>query len=301
MSPAPTARRALGQLALSLHPVNPPPADTKSADLPTAQLGSTTAPDVREPVQQSLESSPDAPTRTHAPEESEKPTPSDAPTRVDDAQAAALARANANTKMITPVRGPHAELSDTRAHPEVSQRTQQLPSPSRSERPHRGVWLLLGVLLVAGAVGSFLLLKGGVSARLPEPAEPSPARADEPTAGQAAPAEPPLPIEQPAPSSMGNLSTTGYGSAPPAAATPESNVRDTEPAEPRLGRLRVVIIPFGTVYLDGVPMDASPLRLDVEPGLHRVSAGPGTPEQTVRVRPGATSSVEIRTRATSSP
>lgn len=308
VSPAPTARRALGQLALSVRPVNPAPADTTSADLPTAQLGSTTKPDVLPPNEVPAESLPDASTRTRAPNANEKATPSDAPTRVDEAQADALARASANTKLITPVRGPHSELAETRVHFDAPPSAVAARSDATStSKPKRHAWMTAIGGVVILALGGFAMMKSGVFARpeeRPHGSSHETAAPALPVALQAEPAPTPLPAMEPlAPPAPAVPETAHLAAAQEAnddTSPAESDARD-ESARPARGHLRVVIIPFGTVYVDGRAIDRSPVRMDVNAGTHRVSAGPGTAEETVRVRPHETSFVEIRTRTNPSP
>jgi eukaryotic-like serine/threonine-protein kinase len=70
---------------------------------------------------------------------------------------------------------------------------------------------------------------------------------------------------------------------------------DVEPTSDRPGTLRVVVIPWGSVWIDGVPQGRAPRVLRLEPGAHWIGAGIGAIEKRKRVvvRPGARRTVEL--------
>ncbi len=115
----------------------------------------------------------------------------------------------------------------------------------------------------------------------------------------------PRPSPSPSPSPSLNLNPSPSPSANPTLAAPppappgEQRVAVEHSAAP--ARLNVVIIPFGDVWVDGARVGESPARITLPPGTHRVSSGPSTRPQTVRLHAGESRSIEIRTVSHASP
>lgn len=109
----------------------------------------------------------------------------------------------------------------------------------------------------------------------PEP-PPAAAIAEDPAAGAETPPAPP-----PEPSST--------------AAAPE-RTRNSSPAAP--GTVRVVVLPWGNVWVDGAAQGEAPQSLTLRPGRHTIAVGQGaqTERRSVTVRSGETSTVRFDLR-----
>lgn len=83
---------------------------------------------------------------------------------------------------------------------------------------------------------------------------------------------------------------------PPAAASPSATVATvaTDAASQRT-TLRVFVVPWGRIWVDGVQRGRAPLTLSLEPGTHRIAAGQEEPtvERRVRLDPGESRTVEL--------
>lgn len=248
-------------------------------------------------------------------------TPSAAAVEVAAADAAtrtSLARAQTPTEPISPGAELDAEAKPRGWAPAIPTRSEAAP---RRQRP----WILPTLVAVAalGAI-AFAVSPGGVAA----PAEPVTAAT---AASTAEVVEPPMPaepthaVEEPAPatppdaafedaptpaSRRGSSRADPRPPAPTPAPTPEPNpapvggVAVQAEAAPDAGapvaptgpgRLQVMVIPWGEVWVDGDYMGRAPVTVSVEPGSHRVAAGVDAPTVTrrVRVRAGQTRRVEL--------
>jgi len=87
----------------------------------------------------------------------------------------------------------------------------------------------------------------------------------------------------------------GVEAAPVQEPLPEA---DEEPGTEATGptTLRVVVVPYGEVWLDGRRVGTSPVTLRVPPGRHVVGTGEGAPSRTrpVRIAAGQHRQVEFR-------
>jgi hypothetical protein len=83
--------------------------------------------------------------------------------------------------------------------------------------------------------------------------------------------------------------------AQPLAAPVEA--RDDESSE-RTGELRIVVIPFGDVWVDDKARGPAPVTAKLSPGSHDVAWGDGRPEErrSVHVEPGAHDNLVFRRR-----
>jgi serine/threonine protein kinase len=157
-----------------------------------------------------------------------------------------------------------------------------------SVKPRARRALSRSALVALGAAGiAFVALLLGFSLRTLRP-DGSTAAAPPPLPrARALSAEPALPetssaaagSSEPAPAQPG---TQLSGTVPPAP-PPTENERPRAPAE-----LRVVVIPFGDVWIDGKPLGHAPVSVKLPPGTHEVSVGDGRPEQqrTLSLRSG---------------
>jgi hypothetical protein len=92
--------------------------------------------------------------------------------------------------------------------------------------------------------------------------------------------------------------------AAPSAVAPEpepapahaSEASDDKSAPDAPGELRVVVVPFGDVWVDGRPRGHAPVLLRLPPGTHEVAWGDGRPDarRNVQLAPGAHEKVVLR-------
>jgi serine/threonine protein kinase len=84
--------------------------------------------------------------------------------------------------------------------------------------------------------------------------------------------------------------------APQPAAAPPVQAPADKPSPDAPGELRVVVVPFGDVWVDGRPRGHAPVLVRLPPGNHEVAWGDGRPDghRNVRLAPGAHEKVVLR-------
>jgi hypothetical protein len=143
----------------------------------------------------------------------------------------------------------------------------------------------IGFLLIVGVAVAWKLNQGQAEVSVPPP------RLATPDASTRAPANAPAPEPKPA------QPAEPAADAPEAA--PQPSVDEPKAQEDRATRkvntteLRVIAVPFGDVWIDGVAHGHAPITARVTPGSHEVAVGDGRPQQkrTVRVNAGKAQSV----------
>ena len=85
----------------------------------------------------------------------------------------------------------------------------------------------------------------------------------------------------------------------PAAASASTAARASDEPTGRTGELRIVVLPFGDVWVDEKPRGPSPVNAKLSPGSHDIAWGDGRPEEhrTVHVEPGTHENLVFRQRA----
>jgi hypothetical protein len=169
-------------------------------------------------------------------------------------------------------------------------------APSRANEPppeRRGkMGLLLGGLAALVAAALWVVAPEGAAPEDPGIAAPPPvAQATAPSTSPMAPttaARPPVSPE-PVPEDPQSLDEPG---------SLAHTVKVAEPPPTRVGRgrLRVIVQPWGNVWVDGDYMGRAPLTVRLREGTHRVSVGRELPSKTrvVRVQPGARKEIVMR-------
>ncbi len=177
-----------------------------------------------------------------------------------------------------------AREATTRTRTRTSPRT---PAPTPPVNGRMIAVSAAGIALSALLIGS--LLKGpdsiaGAHAGVTSPPPPvsSIAAAQEPVASTP---EPP------------NLLATPSGTPAPAGVPlegPRGNDKPARVSPP--AELRVVVYPFGDVWIDGKPLGHAPVSLKVPAGTHEIGVGDGRPEQrrSVQVHAGERESLIFR-------
>ncbi len=155
---------------------------------------------------------------------------------------------------------------------------------------------LLGVVVVGIAVGLG-------SAATPTPTAtpaPSPTPTPNPTANPPpTPSATPTASPTPTPSATPSPTPTPTPSATPSPAATPIPTANASPAperdRDRSGRVRVTVVPWGLVWIDGRAIGRAPRSVTLPPGEHRVQAGFESPTASRRVRvvAGRTSAVQI--------
>jgi serine/threonine protein kinase len=215
----------------------------------------------------------------------------------------------------------HARLDTAPRLPAPSVPVQAAPRPARPTGPvsdsgtrtrapepfqvSRGAKLLallavLAFVALASVLGARLLspAPSATAATAPPPLPPPPAASV--SAPQASPPAPAQEAEQPAPQPA--VAAVPGASAP--AATPDapgsSDAPDDE-ANSRAGELRIVVLPFGDVWVDGKARGAAPVTAKLSPGSHEIAWGDGRPRErrTVHVQTGSHENVILRRSAPS--
>jgi serine/threonine protein kinase len=299
VAPPPTARRILGELVRT-HVQGNPPQGLPSAAPPdedaSLALGEThpapaeatalhtEAARAAPPALPQVDSAPTGdPTRTRAPLASEAPaTELDARTtdrNGSDGGAGPPPNATA-PEPDAPEPGPSAQPLYTAARHRRSGRL-VLAASLGAALLALGGWLLWPASRDASptagdanaAPGEQAAQTSGPGPSAPGPSDPLPGKAE------SAPAEPELPsgLQAPAPGSDADTRT------------------DARPA-PRRGTLRVVVVPFGEVWIDGRRVGQSPVRRELAPGRHAVATGQDgrTQRRVVHLEPGGHQRVVLR-------
>lgn len=101
--------------------------------------------------------------------------------------------------------------------------------------------------------------------------------------------------EAEAASETGTVSATDSEPATTETAQPVAPKAKPVPAESRDGKLKVTVVPWGLVWVDGKYMGRAPITVPLPPGSHKVQAGYNTPTKTktIRIRSGRTTRREI--------
>jgi hypothetical protein len=136
--------------------------------------------------------------------------------------------------------------------------------------------------LAVTALASLLALRAvGAGARAVPPPPALPAHVAEHVRSEPAVSAPLALVEPQSPPSPSEGAASDVSGTPPAsAAAPReaSELASGRPA-PAAAEIRVVVIPFGEVWLDGKPLGHAPISVKLAPGAHEVGVGDGRPEQ----------------------
>lgn len=182
--------------------------------------------------------------------------------------------------------------------PSAARAADVAPAPRRRPR-----WLVSASASIV-ATGLVALGVGLGSLGLPTRTPSTPSAPPERPAANSAPAAAtiasvPSPVDAPVVAATETLAAI----RPPAPATPaQDSAAAAQPAsaEPPAarrtgGRVRVVVLPWGRVWVDGVARGRAPAVLVLEAGSHRIAAGQEVPsvERRIRVEDGDTRTLEL--------
>jgi len=171
---------------------------------------------------------------------------------------------------------PPAPVQMTAQHAEA-----QRPTPRKRGRAVMLVGALLA-LLVTAVAGSQLLERSTVSvpASVPVPV----------------PASAPVPVPVPVPASVpASASASASASVPASVPASPAPSEPEQPARVAKGWVRVVVQPWGNVWIDGTWMGRAPVKARLSKGRHVIEAGRDLPskKRIVRVEPGTRKEVEL--------
>ena len=159
--------------------------------------------------------------------------------------------------------------------PAVSTRTRR-PAPKRASERHVGRMVALGAaglalsaLLIGSALKGHDTLAGARATDGVSPPGPNVTPTAPEDAGAAANKPPSPPPAESAPPARDARGLDALSAA-----------REQTAEKPvRLADLRVVVYPFGDVWIDGKPLGHAPVSLKVPSGTHEIGVGDGRPEQ----------------------
>ena len=198
---------------------------------------------------------------------------------------------------------------ETRLHVRVSEErdTELTALPAGVERarsakppPRRRLALALPALFVAAVlVAVFMLVQRHSPETAPAAEAASPATVAD-AAAELPPPPPAAPNTQSKPSATTISSSTGTGepdtqSSTGASVDPPLVAPTPPPVAPARGWVRVVVEPWGNVWIDGRYFGRAPVRARLNTGRHVIQAGRELPSErrVVRVQPGARKEVQL--------